>query len=96
MVLILSLNFVLIGILGLIMSRRNIIGYLIAIEIILLSANFNFVVVGMFIDDSMSLIFSMVILSLAGVEAALGLSILIIYYRLRGILTSSFIVALKG
>jgi len=84
------------GIIGIFVSRKNIIAILIGIELMLLAANFNFIMCAAYLDDGMGLVFSMLILTLAGVEAALGLSILIVYYRLRGIITTSFMVALKG
>jgi len=86
----------LIGVAGIFVSRKNIIAMLISVELMLLAANFNFVVASYYIDDSVGLVFSMVTLTIAGVEAALGLSILVAYYRLRGIITTSFMSALKG
>lgn len=62
----------------------------------LLAANFNFIIASLYLDDSLGFVFSMVTLLIAGVEAALGLSILIVYYRIRGIITTSFMTALKG
>jgi NADH-quinone oxidoreductase subunit K len=84
------------GIAGICVSRKNIIAMLISIELMLLAANLNFILASHFVDDSVGFVFSMVTLTVAGVEAALGLSILIVYYRLRGIITTSFMTALKG
>jgi len=85
-----------VGIIGIVMSKKNIIAILIGIEMMLLAANFNFIVSSVFLDDAYGFVFAMVSLTIAGVEAALGLSILICYYRLRGIITVSFMSALKG
>jgi len=92
----LSTCVLLVGVTGIFISRKNIINMLIGIELMLLAANLNFIIGSCFIDDSVGLVFSMVTLVIAGVEAALGLSILIVYYRLRGIITTSFMSALKG
>jgi len=91
-----SMLVLLLGVTGIFVSRKNIIAMLISIELMLLAANFNFVVAAQYVDDSVGFVFSMVTLTVAGVEAALGLSILIVYYRLRGIITTSFMSALKG
>jgi len=94
--LILSIEVLLIGVTGIFVSRKNIIAMLIGIELMLLAANFNFIIASTYLDDSLGFVFSMVTLLIAGVEAALGLSILIVYYRIRGIITTSFMAALKG
>lgn len=91
-----SMLVLLLGVIGIFISRKNIINMLISIELMLLAANLNFIVASSFLDDAVGFVFSMVILMIAGVEAALGLSILIVYYRLRGIITTSFMSALKG
>lgn len=92
----LSIEVLLIGVTGIFVSRKNIIAMLIGIELMLLAANFNFIIAATYLDDSLGFVFSMVTLLIAGVEAALGLSILIVYYRIRGIITTSFMTALKG
>jgi NADH-quinone oxidoreductase subunit K len=84
------------GIIGILIARKNIIAMLLGIELVLLTANFNFLVAATMLDDSVGLVCAMVTLTIAGVEAALGLSILIVYYRLRGIISTSFMSALKG
>jgi NADH:ubiquinone oxidoreductase subunit K len=91
-----SMVVLLLGVLGIIISRKNIIAMLISVELMLLAANFNFIIGSLYVDDALGFIFSMVTLTIAGVEATLGLSILIVYYRLRGIITTSFMSALKG
>jgi NADH:ubiquinone oxidoreductase subunit K len=84
------------GILGLFLARRNVIALLIAIEIMLLSSCANFICISSLLDDVMGLVFATIILCVAAVEASIGLAILIVYYRLRGLISTSFINALKG
>jgi len=81
---------------GIFSAKQNIILMLVEIEIILLASNFNFIITSSWLDDVTGFIWSLVILVLAGVEASLGLSILIVYYRLRGVVVASYIVSLKG
>jgi NADH-quinone oxidoreductase subunit K len=73
-----------IGIFGFIFNRKNILLLLLSLEIMLLSVNVNLVVFSIFIDDIFGQIFTLVVLTVAAAESALGLSILISYYRLRG------------
>jgi NADH-quinone oxidoreductase subunit K len=73
-----------IGIFGFIFNRKNILLLLLALEIMLLSVNINLVVFSVYMDDIFGQIFTLVVLTVAAAESALGLSILISYYRLRG------------
>ena len=72
------------GIIGIIFQRRNIIGVLMAIELILLSVNINFVAFSVYQGNITGQIFSMFILTVAAAETAVGLSILTVYFRNRG------------
>lgn len=85
-----------IGILGIFITRKNIILILVSIELMLLSINFNFAFFSIFFEDMMGQVFILYILTLAGAEASVGLAILIIFYRIRGIITLNFITCLKG
>ncbi|MCL4120476.1 UNVERIFIED_CONTAM: hypothetical protein GTU68_065753 [Idotea baltica] len=76
--------------------RKNIIITLMSIELMLLSINLNFIVSSLLLDDSSGLVFSLIILSLAASESALGLALLIVYFRLRGALSINVIKDLKG
>lgn len=67
-----------------------------SIELMLLSINLNFIVSSLLLDDSSGLVFSLIILSLAASESALGLALLIVYFRLRGALSINVIKDLKG
>lgn len=74
----------LIGAFGILLNRGNILLVLMCIEIMLLSANLNFATVSVYLDDSMGLIFFILSLTIAAAESAIGLAILITYFRARG------------
>lgn len=80
----LSLILFLIGILGFVLNRKNIILMLISIEIMLLSITFLILINSLIFDDILGQVFSIYIISIAGAESAIGLAILVAYYRLRG------------
>ena len=84
------------GLLGIFITRKNIIIILISIELILLAINFNFAIFSVILNDIFGQIFILYILTLAGAEAAIGLAILIIFYRIRGIIAVNFVTSLKG
>ena len=79
-----SLFLFLIGILGFILNRKNIILMIISIEIMLLAVTILILVSSYTFDDSLGQTFSIYIISVAGAESVIGLSILVAYYRLRG------------
>ena len=79
-----SLILFLIGILGFILNRKNIILMIIAIEIMLLSVTLLVLIMSYGFDDNIGQTFSVYIISIAGAESVIGLSILVAYYRLRG------------
>jgi len=72
------------GVLGILLNRRNIIVILMSIELILLAVNINFVAFSVFLGDMVGQIFTMFVLTVAAAEAAIGLAILVIYFRNRG------------
>lgn len=74
----------LIGILGFILNRKNIILMIIAIEIMLLAVTLLVLISSFSFDDGIGQIFSVFIISLAGAESVIGLSILVAYFRLKG------------
>jgi len=86
----------LLGVLGIIVNRKNIIILLMSIELMLLSINFLLLTVSSFIDDLNGEIFALYILVVAAAESAIGLSILIAYYRVKGSISVRFINLLKG
>jgi NADH-ubiquinone oxidoreductase chain 4L len=79
-----SLILFLIGILGFVLNKKNIILMLISIEIMLLSVTFLILVSSLCFDDILGQTFSIYIIAIAGAESAIGLGILVAYYRLRG------------
>jgi NADH-quinone oxidoreductase subunit K len=95
--LILSTILFIIGLSGLFLSRHShLIIILMALEIILLSANINLIIMSIYYDDMLGQIFSLLVLTIGGVESAIGLAILIVYYRLRGNVAIDLITVLKG
>ena len=80
----LSLFLFLIGVLGFILNRKNIILMIIAIEIMLLAVTLLILISSFSFDDNIGQTFSIYIISIAGAESVIGLSILVAYYRLRG------------
>ncbi|KAL9049715.1 MAG: hypothetical protein Q9162_007071 [Coniocarpon cinnabarinum] len=80
----LSLVLFLIGILGFVLNRKNIILMLISIEIMLLSITLLIIMSSLSFDDIFGQTFAVFIISVAGAETAIGLAILIAFYRLRG------------
>lgn len=80
----LSLILFLIGALGFVLNRKNIILMLISIEIMLLAITFLILICSLHFDDMLGQIFAVLIISVAGAESAIGLGILVAFYRLRG------------
>jgi len=80
----LSLILFLIGILGFVLNRKNIILMIVAIEIMLLAVTLLILIVSYGFNDSIGQTYSLYIISIAGAESVIGLSILVAYYRLRG------------
>jgi len=74
----------LLSLFGIIFNRRNLLLLLMCIELILLSLNSNFLIFSVYLDDLYGELFSFFILTMAASESAIGLAIIIIYYRVRG------------
>ena len=72
------------GVLGIFLNRRNVILMLMAIELILLAVNINLVAFSAFLGDVTGQIMAMFVLTVAAAEAAIGLAILVIFFRRRG------------
>ena len=79
-----SLSLFLIGVLGFILNRKNIILLLISLEIMLLAITLLFLITSYGFDDNIGQTFGIYIIAIAGAESVIGLSILIAYYRLKG------------
>ncbi len=96
----LQINFdfilLLIGLLGIVLNRKSIIHIIMCVEIVLLSLNLNFIVFSIYLDDLYEQIFALFVLTVAAAESAIGLALLIIYYRVRGSIAMNQVPALKG
>ena len=85
-----------IGVLGIFLNRRNVILMLMAIELILLAVNINFVAFSTHLGDIMGQVFALLVLTVAAAEAAIGLAILVVYFRNRGSIAVEDINLMKG
>ena len=86
----LSLILFIIGVLGFVLNRKNIILMLISIEIMLLSITLLILLSSVCFDDILGQTFSIYIIAIAGAESAIGLGILVAFYRLRGSITIDY------
>ncbi|BDW82729.1 NADH-quinone oxidoreductase subunit K [Erythrobacter sp. Dej080120_24] len=84
------------GVLGIFLNRKNVIVILMAVELILLSVNINLVAFSAFMQDLVGQVFAMMVLTVAAAEAAIGLAILVIYYRGRGTIAVDDVNRMKG
>ena len=84
------------GVMGLIANRKNLIIMLMAIELILLAVNLNLVAFSSFLHDLTGQIFALLVLTVAAAEAAIGLAILVVFYRNRGTIAVEDINMMKG
>jgi len=85
-----------IGIIGIFLNRKNVIVILMSIELILLAVNINLVSFSVFFNDVIGQIFTLFILTVAAAEAAIGLAIIVAYYRNTGTVHVEEINSLKG
>ncbi len=84
------------GVLGIFLNRKNVIVILMAIELILLAVIINLVAFSAFLQDLTGQIFAMFVLTVAASEAAVGLAILVIYFRRRGTIAVDDVNRMKG
>ncbi|GAQ93833.1 NADH dehydrogenase subunit 4L (mitochondrion) [Klebsormidium nitens] len=91
-----SMILFLLGIWGIFLNRKNIIIMLMSIELMLLAVNLNLLVFSVCLDDMMGQIFALLVLTVAAAESAIGLAILVVYYRIRGTIAVEFIHLMKG
>ena len=94
--LILAATIFTIGVVGIFLNRKNIIVILMSIELILLAVNINLVSFSIYLNDLTGQIFTIFILTFAAAEAAIGLAIIVIYYRNSGTIRVQEIHKLKG
>ncbi|MGJ0454683.1 MAG: NADH-quinone oxidoreductase subunit NuoK [Methylocystis sp.] len=84
------------GVAGIILNRKNIIVILMSVELILLAVNLNFVAFSQSLTDLTGQVFALFVLTVAAAEAAIGLAILVAFYRNRGTIAVEDINSLKG
>ena len=85
-----------IGLWGMALNKKNVITIIMAIEILLLGANLNFIIFSVFIDDFKGQIFSLLILIIAASESAIGLAILVLFYKKHQTIDFDYIYGLHG
>ncbi len=84
------------GIFGIFLNRKNVIIILMSVELMLLAVNINFVAFSAFLHDLVGQVFAMFVLTVAAAEAAIGLAILVVYFRNRGSIAVEDINLMKG
>jgi NADH-quinone oxidoreductase subunit K len=84
------------GVFGIFLNRRNVIIILMSIELMLLAVNINLVAFSVFLNDLVGQVFAMFVLTVAAAEAAIGLAILVVYFRNRGSIAVEDINMMKG
>jgi NADH-quinone oxidoreductase subunit K len=85
-----------IGVLGIFLNRKNVIIILMSIELILLSVNINFVAFSAYLGNLVGQVFALFVLTVAAAEAAIGLAILVVYFRNRGSIAVETVNLMKG
>jgi len=84
------------GVMGIFLNRKNIIVIMMSIELMLLAVNINFVAFSSYLNDLVGQVFAMFILTVAAAEAAIGLAIVVVFFRNRGTIAVEEISQLKG
>ena len=84
------------GVFGIFLNRKNVIIILMSVELMLLAVNINFVAFSAFLHDLVGQVFAMFVLTVAAAEAAIGLAILVVYFRNRGTIAVEDINRMKG
>ncbi len=85
-----------IGIFGIFLNRKNVIIILMSIELILLAVNINFIAFSSYIGDLVGQVFTMFVLTVAAAEAAIGLAIIVCFFRNRGTIAVEDVNVMKG
>ncbi len=85
-----------IGVFGIFLNRKNVIIILMSIELMLLAVNINFVTFSSYLNDLAGQVFTMFILTVAAAEAAIGLAILVVFFRTKGTIAVEDISTMKG
>ena len=85
-----------IGIFGIFLNRKNVIVMLMSIELILLAVNLNFIAFSVYLGDLVGQVFTLFILTVAAAEAAIGLAIIVCFFRNRGTIQVEDVNVMKG
>src|SRR6201984_188176 len=85
-----------VGVLGIFLNRKNVIIILMSVELILLAVNITFVAFSAYLGDLVGQIFALFVLTVAAAEAAIGLAILVVYFRNRGTIAVEDVNVMKG
>jgi len=85
-----------IGVLGIFLNRKNVIIILMSVELILLAVNINFVAFSAYLGNLIGQVFALFVLTVAAAEAAIGLAILVVYFRNRGSIAVEDVNVMKG
>ena len=84
------------GVFGIFLNRKNVIVILMSVELILLAVNVNFVAISAHLDDIVGQVFALFILTVAAAEAAIGLAILVVFFRNRGSIAVEDVNMMRG
>jgi NADH-quinone oxidoreductase subunit K len=84
------------GLSGIFLNRKNIIVILMSIELMLLAINLNFIIFASYLNDRLGAIFALFVLTVAAAESAIGLAILVVFYRVQGTIAVNAIRLMKG
>jgi len=85
-----------IGIIGILYNRRNLLLIIICAELILLAVNFSFLLTSYYLDDVLGQVFAIFVLTVAAAESSIGLAILVTYYRAKGTIAVESVKLLNG
>ena len=85
-----------IGVMGIFLNRKNVIIILMSIELFLLAVNINLVAFSTFLGDIVGQVFALLVLTVAAAEAAIGLAVLVVYFRNRGSIAVEDVNLMKG
>jgi len=96
LLLLFSILLFLIGIFGLTLTKQNAIMLLISLELLILAVNINFITSSIFLDDLLGVIYALINLTSAAAESAIGLALLVLFYRIKGGISLDLIILLKA
>nr|QNM39520.1 NADH dehydrogenase subunit 4L [Gelidiella fanii]QNM39541.1 NADH dehydrogenase subunit 4L [Gelidiella fanii]QNM39566.1 NADH dehydrogenase subunit 4L [Gelidiella fanii]QNM39589.1 NADH dehydrogenase subunit 4L [Gelidiella fanii]QNM39612.1 NADH dehydrogenase subunit 4L [Gelidiella fanii] len=86
----------LISLIGIFLNQRNILVMLMSLEMMFLAVSFNLIFSSILLDDIIGQIFSLLILTVAAAESSIGLAILVVYYRIRSVITVELMTLMSG